>query len=372
MTQDLSKDYFNKGNTCQKEGKINKAVQYYLDAIRINPHDQKPYKKLERIQKLNPKQTHSVVNSYQEIIEQYRNHELPLALYTKLCTLLTRLGQFDEVIKYNRIVCSRITLEKSPNFYEQFLNNERSGKPNFLVIGAAKAGTTSLFQYLVQHPQILSPTKKEIRFFNKAERLQRGLDWYSSHFPYIPEQANYLTGEATPGYITADIQDQVYKLFPTIKLIAILRNPVERAISHYHHRVKHRWESRSFEEAMKSELELIKDVKDFSTLEDVCRQTKSVYLLGGLYYYSLKRWMTVFSREQFLIIDNKKLFTNPDQTMEKVYSFLDLPHLINPSYIEYNVGSYKKKSVDDSIYQSLTDFFKPHNKFLEVDLEIQL
>lgn len=106
-----------------------------------------------------------------------------------------------------------------------------------MIIGAAKAGTTSLFQYLCQHPNIVSPNTKELKYF-RMSRQKNGLKWYLSNFPLKNEKKKKLTFEATPTYLYKGQKSAkpIAKLWPEIKCIAILRDPVKRAFSQWNAR----------------------------------------------------------------------------------------------------------------------------------------
>ena len=125
-----------------------------------------------------------------------------------------------------------------------------------------KSGTSSLHQYLSQHPQVINPYEKELHFFNK--NFEAGLDWYLAQFPPLShKKRHFLTGEATAWYLGSyEVEKRVFQLFPKIKLIAVLRNPVARAISHYNMHLRMGTEQRSLEEAMTSEMAVLRELKN--------------------------------------------------------------------------------------------------------------
>ncbi len=109
--------------------------------------------------------------------------------------------------------------------------------PDFMIIGAPKCGTTSLFEYLCGHPNVARPRRKEIHYFD--ERFERGLAWYRRHFPLVEKPQ--ITGEATTAYLFAkNTPARAAALVPDAKLIAVLRDPVRRVISHYWHNKRRR------------------------------------------------------------------------------------------------------------------------------------
>src|SRR5699024_1535416 len=133
---------------------------------------------------------------------------------------------------------------------KQIINNSNHTSPNFMIIGAAKSGTTSLFQYLAQHPSIVPSAKKEIKYFGMSNQI-KGLRWYLNHFPKKNKVKNKLTFEATPTYLYRAKQSpkQIVKVFPDIKFIALLRDPMKRAFSHWTWYQKHsKFKTRSYED----------------------------------------------------------------------------------------------------------------------------
>ncbi|AFZ36255.1 sulfotransferase [Stanieria cyanosphaera PCC 7437] len=353
--------YNHLGTSFEKQKKWNKAIEFYLQAIAIQPSIKSIYTKIRNIQKINPNQINQIINCYQQA--QQKENIFPSEYYITIGDLLTRQEKFDEAAHYYRHACYTITSQSRPNFVEKHWSFQQSQGPNFLIIGAAKAGTTSLYHYLSQHPQILPAVKKEVGYFNRSDNLQPNLNWYLSHFPTIPEETNFITGEATPSYLISDVQEQVFALFPQIKLILVLRNPVERAISHYYHRLKHGWESNSLEIAINSELAMLKQLEHQEQIEQFCREKNSVYLLGGLYVHTIKRWLKIFAKEQLLILTNEQLLSEPEQTMKQIYIFLNLADNHNLQFKKHNVGSYNHQ--DEQLRENLSQFFISHNTQLE-------
>ncbi|MDY6805892.1 MAG: sulfotransferase domain-containing protein [Cyanobacteriota bacterium] len=251
-------------------------------------------------------------------------------------------------------------------------------KPSFLIIGGQKCGTTSLYQYLCEHPQVVSARRKEVSFF--TGNFNKGNNWYLKQFPRVESQ-EIITGEASPNYIFYPHTPQrVYEFFPEMKLVALLRDPVERAISHYYHNRKmnqiikkgKKREPLSFEMAIERENRRIKgDIKRLQIDNNYNRCynfNHYSYLTKGIYVDQLKRWMEVFPREQLLIFKSEHFFKNPSITLKEVLEFLDLPEFELPEYKQRNKGTLKKakkKSISDSLKLQLAEYFQPHNQRLE-------
>ncbi|MBE9040822.1 sulfotransferase domain-containing protein [Oscillatoriales cyanobacterium LEGE 11467] len=246
--------------------------------------------------------------------------------------------------------------------------------PDFLIIGAQKCGTTSLYCYLAQHPQIITVPHKEVHFFDL--NYDRGLDWYGAHFPPsgLP---GAIAGEASPYYLFhPQVPARVYQHFPQIKLIVLLRNPVDRALSQYHHEVKLGFEQLPLEEAIAREPERLQgEVEKLSTDPTYYSYNHQhyTYLSRGRYLEQLQRWRIYFPPEQFLILKTEDLHDRPDETLARVLAFLQLPIVDLPTYLSYNAGSYPRAI--ESVKQDLTDYFREPNqqlwKYLQQDFDWQ-
>lgn len=176
--------------------------------------------------------------------------------------------------------------------------------PDFLIIGASKAGSTSLHFYLDQHPEISMSWPKETNFFTREDYMD-ALDWYMSCFSDKPG----LRGEASPKYSTfpkfKHVPERIVALVPQAKLIYIVRDPVERAESHYYHRYFNRSESRGIQEV-------------FADLEDL----DDPLVAASMYGMQVEQYLEFFPLSQMLIVDNRDLRDARELTMSSVFSFL--------------------------------------------------
>jgi hypothetical protein len=202
--------------------------------------------------------------------------------------------------------------------------------PNFLIIGAQKAGTTALYAYLRWHPAIGGPFWKEVSFFDR--HWARGEAWYRGQFPL--RRHGRLAGEASPSYVFHPLApDRVASLVPDVKLIVLLREPGERAYSHYQHEVALGREPLSFEDALGAEDERLRgeverlsaDPKAFSFA-----WWNHTYASRGLYADQLELWFELFPREQVLALTTDELGARPAETYATVLSFLGAsPHALD-------------------------------------------
>jgi len=236
--------------------------------------------------------------------------------------------------------------------------------PDFIIIGAQKGGTTSLYLYLIQHPQIAPAAQKEVHYFDL--KFDKGPDWYCAQFPQAENGSHKITGEASPYYIFhPQVPQRIYDLCPQVKIIALLRNPVDRAISHYYHCIRIQLESLSLEEAIASEPERLKDEiekllahPNYYSYE---HQHHS-YLSRGIYADQLPAWMKLFPQSQILIIKSEDLYSNPSEIVNSVLDFLDLPPHQLETYDKYNANEYPR--ISDTVSQQLRAYFRSHNERL--------
>ena len=171
---------------------------------------------------------------------------------------------------------------------------DRSNVPGFLLIGAQKAGTTGLYEALATLPGVGSPSAKEVHYFD--QKVLRPSSWYFAHFW---GSHGLLWGEASPEYFdTPDVPTRVQALLPDVKLIVSLRDPVARAVSHYHHSVDFGYEHRTLEAAVADELRLEAAGGWDSTMD----RMRFGYLARSRYAGSLASWLELVSHDRLLVV----------------------------------------------------------------------
>jgi len=228
--------------------------------------------------------------------------------------------------------------------------------PDFLIIGAGKCGTSSLYYYLIQHDNILSARQKEIHFFDI--NYDKGINWYRSQLPLFFHKRNVVTGEASPFYMyDPSCPPKVFKHIPKVKLIVLLRDPIERAYSHYQHSVRRGYEKLSFEEAIENEESRL-NTKDFTDLNHGAFS----YISRGLYSKQIKKWLEYFPKEQFLFIKTENFLENPKEVMKQSFKFLNLKNQVISNSKKMNVGEYTEMNKETR--HKLEKIFKPHNNEL--------
>jgi Sulfotransferase domain len=245
--------------------------------------------------------------------------------------------------------------------------------PDFIIIGAAKAGTTSLYGWLSGHPYVAPASTKEVHFFDY--NFFRGKDWYRAHFPLESSRAEFerehgrpfLTGEASPSYISHYWAPQrIARMLPSVKLIVLLRNPVDRAYSQFSMSQREGEEELdSFEEALAKEDERL-DGERARCMADSRYNSWPIgcwsYLMRSRYAEQLERWLPLFPREQFLFLDSEALARRPEQTLQGVYDFLGLPGDESRELPFLHTGSYDPLPAD--VRERVSAYFRPHNERL--------
>ncbi len=244
------------------------------------------------------------------------------------------------------------------------------GGPDFIIIGAQKSGTTSLYHYLCQHPQIRPASKKQVHFFDGGilpgeNNFKKGLHWYAQHFSDpVESQGRCITGEATPLYLyDPRVPRRMHSVLPEVKLIAILRNPVERAISHFFHEQKIDKELLSIDEALSCEDErLAADLFNRNFSGEAFRHFS--YKKRGEYAEQLQRFYDLFPRENILVVCSEDLFNTPEMLLAEVFTFLDVESDFEVRDLSPRNVSQNRKPVNDSVRVQLEEYFKKKNERL--------
>ena len=244
--------------------------------------------------------------------------------------------------------------------------------PDYLVIGAARAGSTSLYEYLIQHPAVLPALVKEVHFFTAS--YARGAGWYRAHFPIglrramvARRQGVALTGEATPYYLfDPRAPNRIRQLLPSVRLLAVLRDPVQRAVSHYQHERRLGVETLSLAEAIDAEEGRLDGAEDVERLDmDGALQFRHQhfgYLARGRYAEQLQRYLAQFPASQLMVVRSEDLFEQPEATYAKVLHFLGLPEWSLPRYARFNAS--RGMTPDPHLDARLRSYFEPHNAAL--------
>jgi hypothetical protein len=184
--------------------------------------------------------------------------------------------------------------------------------PTFIIIGAMKAGTTSLYRYLAAHPEVSVSAEKETNYFLGGDEYRRGASWYASLF----DATATARGEASPNYakrhLWPGVPERIAALTPEARLIYTVRDPIARVVSHFAHNRSHGRETRSFSAA------ITQDPK---------------YAQTSMYAYQLDAFSDHFPREQILTLDAEDLRTATAATLARVLEFIG----VDPNFAAPNV-----------------------------------
>ncbi len=225
--------------------------------------------------------------------------------------------------------------------------------PHWLIIGTQKGGTTSLYAELCQHPLVAGAFRKEPHFFD--EHWHRGVDWYRANFARVAP--GRVAGEASPYYLFDPVvPPRVQQVLPQAKLIVMLRNPVDRAWSHYHHERRRGHETLTFEEAIEAEPARL-------ATNDPYAINHYSYLARGRYAEQLERWLRFFPRERLHIIRSEDYYADPAAVYAQTLRFLGLPAFEEVKRQKLNAGTYRDR-MDEAMRQRLQAYFEPYNQAL--------
>jgi hypothetical protein len=248
--------------------------------------------------------------------------------------------------------------------------------PSYLIIGAQRAGTTSLYDYLCRHPDVAGPTAaktdipwaKELHFFD--DKFWLGVDWYRSFFPLAATRAvirrrggDLLAGEASPSYLFHPaVPERVAVTVPNVRLIALLRDPIERAYSHYQLMVRTGREKLSFEEAVAAEDDRLAAEEERMRADpqySSANYRHYAYLTRGLYADQLERWLAYFSREQLLVVRAEDFRAKPGEVYAEIIAFLGLRPWQPDEFPPRNRASYAP--IDPALRARLEERFAEPN-----------
>jgi hypothetical protein len=246
--------------------------------------------------------------------------------------------------------------------------------PDFLIIGTAKSGTTTLHGWLSQHPFVVPAVTKEVHFFDYE--FYRGVDWYRAHFPSASERDEherrhgrpFLTGEASPTYISHQwAPERIARALPETKLIVAFRNPVDRAYSQFQMSRREGEEPlESFAEAIALEEDRLRGEKARS-ISDKHYNSWPLgcwsYLWRSSYADQVERWLTLFPRERFVFLKTDDLDSEPQETLDRVHEFLGLPAHRHEQLPRLHIAP-KYAELPAATRAELVEYFRPHNERL--------
>ena len=244
--------------------------------------------------------------------------------------------------------------------------------PDFLIIGAQKSATTSLLSYIGQHSQVRLGAKKAVHFFDL--NFHRGADWYARHFPrshpwplsFLSSESrrerDWLTGESCPSYMfLPGVPGRVRELLPDVKLIVILRDPVDRLISQYRHERRKNRAMESFEDFIAPSFEAAWPPEgDIEYLRQRCAVPR------GFYADQLRHWQMFFPPQRFLALSFEELVRNNTITLNRVFEFLGLnAQTVDTSAVLNRATDNGSLVIDPGLRIQLENLYRRKNEGLE-------
>lgn len=233
--------------------------------------------------------------------------------------------------------------------------------PDFMVIGAMKAGTSSLHAYLAQHPQLLPAYQKEVHFFDKNPNsdadFSQNLAWYRAFFPLkLQRKTGVKIFESTPRNLCNPLAaKRIFNLMPKVRLIVLLRNPTQRTLSHYFHTVCHGRENLTIMEALLAEETKLNTHQEIAHLG---------YKQRSIDHQQIARFYDYFPKDQILILNSEDFFNNTQNVMAKIFNFVGVESSYQiQNLAPHNVGT-NKAQVSQDVIDYLEDYFAPHNEML--------
>ena len=253
--------------------------------------------------------------------------------------------------------------------------------PSFVIAGGQRCDTNSLYEYLVDHPAVgRAMPGQEVHYFDVA--FDRGLDWYRGHFPTrmwmrtarARTGVRPLAGESSPYYMFhPSAMERIASTLPDARIVVLLRNPVDRAISHFHHVRSRGHEPLELSEAIEREPErlegeaerLVRDPSYHSF-----RHQHFSYVARGQYADQLDSISGLFPPEHVSVVVSERLFSEPETVHAEVQEFLGLPVRKRRHYERHNAGRYT--DVSASLRRSLADRFAASNERVAAKLRVDL
>jgi hypothetical protein len=256
--------------------------------------------------------------------------------------------------------------------------------PDFLIVGAQKAGTTGLHYYLMQHPNLVGAYKKEVHYFDNDKNYERGKKWYHNNFKNEQWKKKFLCFESSPAYMyRKEVPLRIKDDYPEMKIIMILRNPVSRAYSGWNFyrtylskdlpkkvfkRNLKRVDPDTFKEFYSTEVfpdfEMLIN-KDIERIKTISPQEEPSIVRRGIYVDQVKRYFDVFGRENVLILGMRDMINDKKKLMNEILKFLGLPES-DWSFLKDEVLNAKEyiEKMKPETEAFLNEFYKPYNEQL--------
>ena len=243
--------------------------------------------------------------------------------------------------------------------------------PDFIIIGAAKCATTSLLYYIGKHAEVRLGWKKATHYFDL--HTERDLSWYARQFPRVGLLSRlrgggasprwWLTGESCPSYMfLEEVPERALRCLPQVKIIAVLRDPVKRLVSHYRHERRKDRIAPGFSAYVEESIDLSWPPPRPNM--EIVRQRLAVP--RGFYEDQLRHWMRFFPRDRFCVVRFEDLVSESATTMARIFQFLALPdQRVDTSRVLNRATGMDTEPIDPQLLQRLRDLYRDRNRGLE-------
>ena len=351
-----AKEYYDLGKSLRAKGCFSEAIAAYQKSIELDSRFYPAYNDLQYTP-ASKEQSNQQIEFYRKIVTEHPNIAIA---WGNLGDALTEQDRVAEAIECYRTSSYQKAIQEYPALAKLDWKPQQETGPDFIIAGASKCGTSSIYYYLSCHPTILLSHKKELDFYR--ENYHRGINWYRAHFPAISDRADFLTGEATPNYLRfPQVARRIKDTFPKTKIIILLRNPVDRAISWHYHKLNTGLTKIDLQTAIATEIKQLATTTEAEITNTGYREPDNI--MSSLYIYKIRPWIELLGREQFLILKSEEFYSNPLKVMSNVFQFLDLPDCPLNNYPKVNSGSYQP--VDPELRNTIAEYFAPYNHQLE-------
>lgn len=238
----------------------------------------------------------------------------------------------------------------------------KTSKPDFIIIGAMKCATSAIYEYLCQHPKVWNRKPKEVHFY--TQNYDKGLDWYLNLFQDKPDEC--IAGEASPSYFdnsySTEIPQLILEDFPEIKIIVSLRNPTDRAVSHFYHIQSKLGELSEYDVASYFSSEHINAFQE-NKVADLPPYFGGILKIGQ-YAKRLPYWLKTYPSDQMILINQAKLDQFEYQTMKEIFEFLNLEPLAKENnYQKVYANNYPETPKE--VRDNLDKFYQSDNQALQ-------
>lgn len=312
---------YRNGLNLRSMGKFVEAAEAFLDALELEPGQAASIHALQ-FTKLNTENIKALLGRLSSVVKKARQFPLGLQL---LADWEFQIGQKLQALEHS-YYSAQLSVSAQQ---KELLNWGAIPKlPEALIIGAPKSGTTSFAAALTNHPQLWVHPRKELHFFDG--RWEWGQSWYRCQFPVFQAGAQIIRLEATPNYLQLpEAPERLHGLIPTARLVVVLREPLDRAVSWYHHMTRQEGLRKPLAEVIETEL---------NGLLELSEQERSKLgwfgsncLAGSLYVSQIKRWQRFFKPEQLLLLAFEDIVQNPLLASQKVAIHIGVdPNLFTP------------------------------------------